>query len=379
MNVRELAQQQLDYVVALRRHFHANPELAYQEFATTERIAEELTAMGIPFTRLPPTGLVGEISGARPGKTLLLRAEIDALPIQEETDFPFRSRTDGVMHACGHDANAAILLGTAKVLMGMRERLHGSVRLLFEPAEELGYGSRIAIEQHVLEGVDSVLALHVTSQVPSGALCISGGAVLPRSTYYTIQVTGKSTHGALPQNGANAALAAAAIAVHMQSIVPLEHSAHDRLLVSLGTLHAGGSPNTCPESAELTGTIRAFTPEATDEVVESLQRIAESAAALYRCTAQVTSRLVCEALVNDEALSQLAGEVARDVTDQVLPFIRTMASDNFSEYCLRRPSMYLGLGVDGVYPQHSSHYTIDERALATGVAFEVDFTQRFLA
>ena len=150
MNVRELAQEQLDYVVALRRHFHANPELAYQEFATTERIAEELTAMGIPFTRLPPTGLVGEISGARPGKTLLLRAEIDALPIQEETDFPFRSRTDGVMHACGHDANAAILLGTAKVLMGMRERLHGSVRLLFEPAEELGYGSRIAIEQHVL-------------------------------------------------------------------------------------------------------------------------------------------------------------------------------------------------------------------------------------
>ena len=109
MNVRELAQEQLDYVVALRRHFHANPELAYQEFATTERIAEELTAMGIPFTRLPPTGLVGEISGAHPGKVLLLRAEIDALPIQEETDFPFRSRTDGVMHACGHDANAAIL------------------------------------------------------------------------------------------------------------------------------------------------------------------------------------------------------------------------------------------------------------------------------
>src|SRR5699024_6067425 len=120
MNFREQAQRQLDYVVGLRRHFHANPELAYQEFATTDRIAEELSSMGIPFARLTPTGLVGEITGAHPGRTLLIRAEIDALPIQEETEVPFRSRTDGIMHACGHDANTAMLLGTARVLTDMR-------------------------------------------------------------------------------------------------------------------------------------------------------------------------------------------------------------------------------------------------------------------
>ena len=379
MNLREQAEKHLDYVVAMRRFFHANPELGYQEFAATDRIAEELTAMGIPFTRLAPTGLVGEITGTRPGKVLLIRTEIDALPIQEEADVPFRSRRDGVMHACGHDANAAILLGAARVLMGLREQLCGSVRLLFEPAEELGDGSRLAIDQHVLDGVDGVLGLHIASQVPSGAICIDGGAILPRSTYYAIQVTGKSTHGALPQNGANAALAAAAIAVHMQSIVPLEHSVYNQVLVSLGTLHAGSASNVCPESAQLEGTIRAFTPETTAKVLESLRRIAESSAAIYRCTAQVTSKTICETLVNDEALYQLARQAALDVTDQVLPFIRTMASDNFSEYCLRRPSMYLCLGVGGEYPQHSSRYVIDERALATGVAFEVDFALRYLS
>ena len=379
MNFRELAEPHLAYVIALRRFFHAAPELGCQERIATERIAEELSAMGIPFTRLVPTGLVGEITGTRPGKVLLIRTEIDALPIQEEADVPFRSRRDGVMHACGHDANAAILLGAARVLMGLREQLCGSVRLLFEPAEELGDGSRLALDQHVLDGVDGVLGLHIVSQMPSGALCIDSGAILPRSTYYAIQVTGKSTHGALPQDGANAALAAAAIAVHMQSIVPLEHSVYNQVLVSLGTLHAGSASNVCPESARLEGTIRAYTPEDTEKVVASLRRIAESSAAVYRCTAQVTSEDLCEALVNDEALCRLARRSALAVTDQVLPFIRTMASDNFSEYCLRRPSMYLCLGVGGEYPQHSSRYVIDERALATGVAFEVDFALRYLS
>ena len=379
MNIREQAERQFDYIVDLRRFFHANPELGYQEFAATDRIAKELTAMGIPFTRLAPTGLVGEITGAYPGKVLLIRAEIDALPIQEETDVPFRSQIDGVMHACGHDANTAILLGTARILMAIREKLHGSVRLLFEPAEELGTGSHLAIAQHVLDGVDGVLGLHITSQVPSNAICIDGGAILPRSTSYSIQVTGKSTHGALPQNGANAALAAAAIAVHMQSIVPLEHSVHDRVLVSLCTLHAGSAVNICPESAQLGGTIRAYTPETTEKVVKSLRRIAESSAAVYRCTAQVTSETLCETLVNDEGLYQLSRQSALAVSDQVLPFIRTMASDNFSEYCLYRPSMYVCLGVGGEFPQHSSQYTIDERSLVTGVAFEVDFVSRYLA
>lgn len=378
MNFREQAQRQLDYVVGLRRHFHANPELAYQEFATTDRIAEELSSMGIPFARLTPTGLVGEITGAHPGRTLLIRAEIDALPIQEETEVPFRSRTDGIMHACGHDANTAMLLGAARVLTDMREQLHGNVRLLFEPAEELNNGAAAVIAQNVLEGVDAVLALHISSQVPSGAICIGGGAILPQATYFRIQVTGKSTHGALPERGANAAVAAAAIAVHMQSIVPLEHSAYDRVLISLGTLHSGSSPNTCPESAQLEGTIRAYTKEATGKVVESLRRMAESCAAIYRCTAQVHTETVCEALVNDEELYQLSRQSALEVTDQVLPFIRTMASDTFSEYCLRRPSMYVAVGVGGEYPQHSSRYTIDEQALATGVAFEVDFASRYL-
>lgn len=293
MNFREQAQRQLDYVVGLRRHFHANPELAYQEFATTDRIAEELSSMGIPFARLTPTGLVGEITGAHPGRTLLIRAEIDALPIQEETEVPFRSRTDGIMHACGHDANTAMLLGAARVLTDMREQLHGNVRLLFEPAEELNNGAAAVIAQNVLEGVDAVLALHISSQVPSGAICIGGrrhtasGHLFPHPGHREIHPRCPAGKGCQRSCGGSG---------HRRPpcspIVPLEHSAYDRVLISLGTLHSGSSPNTCPESAQLEGTIRAYTKEATGKVVESLRRMAESCAATYRCTAQVHTETV---------------------------------------------------------------------------------------
>lgn len=377
MNALEYAREQLEYVIAMRRLFHRNPELSFQEAATTDRIMDELADMGIPAARLDPTGAVGEIVGAYPGKTLVIRAEIDALSIQEETDVPFRSRNPGIMHACGHDANTAMLLGTARILNKMRDRLHGRVRLLFQPAEEMGNGAAAVIGQGVLEGAGGVLALHVSSQVACGAICIGEGAMLPQATKYTIRVTGKSTHGALPQEGANAALAGAAVATHLQSIVPLEFSAYENVLISLGTFHSGSAANAVPEHAELQGTIRAYSHEVTEKVKSSIRRVAESGAALYRCTAEAGFETVCEALVNDSGLYGLSRQAAADVAGQVLPFIRTMASDNFSEYSSRCPSMYVCLGVGGEFPQHSSRYEMDEQALAVGIAFEVDFVHRY--
>lgn len=378
MNALEYARDQLEYVTGMRRLFHMQPEIAFREFATTDRIMNELTAMGIPAARLDPTGVVGEIAGAYPGRTLVMRAEIDALPIQEETDVPFRSQRPGMMHACGHDANTAMLLGAARVLNRMRDGLHGRIRLLFQPAEEMDNGSAAVIRQGVLDGADGVLALHVSSQVESGAICIGEGAILPQATFYTIQVKGKSTHGALPQEGANAAIAGAAIATHLQSIVPLEHSAYENVLISLGSFHSGSAANAIPEQAELRGTIRAYSHETAEKVKSAIRRVAESGAAMYRCTADAEFETICEALVNDSALYELSYQVASSVTGQVLPFIKTMASDDFSEYSSRCPSMYVCLGVGGKFPQHSNRYEIDERALLVGVAFEIDFARKYL-
>ena len=378
MNALTLAAEQLDYVISMRRQLHAHPELAFHEVATTERILAELTAMGIPFSRLEPTGVVGEIIGGQPGKTLVIRAEIDALPLQEEADVPFRSQNPGAMHACGHDANTAMLLGAARILNGMRDQLHGRIRILFQPAEEMGSGAAAVISQGVLQDADGVLALHVSSLVEPGAICIGEGALLPQATQYTIQVTGKSTHGSLPQEGANDAMAGAAIAVHLPSIIPLEFSAYESVLISLGTFHSGSACNAIPEHAELQGTIRAYSHEATEHVKDSIRRVAASGAALYRCTADVTFQQACEALVNDSHLYELSRQSASAVTGQVRPFIKTMASDDFSEFTARLPSMYVCLGVGGEFPQHSNKYQIDEQALATGVAFEVDFACRYL-
>ena len=192
MDFRELAKQVNDEVIAFRHDLHMHPEASMQEFRTTDRIAEELDKLGIPYRRFEPTGLIGTIEGGKPGKTIALRADIDALSITEKTDLPFQSQNEGFMHACGHDTHAAMLLGAAKVLNSIKDELPGTVRLLFQPAEELACGAKTVIKQGALDGIDFIFGIHIAGQAPVGCIAYCPGASASAADMFKITVTGKT-------------------------------------------------------------------------------------------------------------------------------------------------------------------------------------------
>ena len=222
--VRELAEKYHDYVVTMRREFHENPEPSLKEERTCKRICEELEKMGIPYKVVAGTGVVGTIKGAKPGKTVGLRGDIDALTVLEFNDIPYKSKVEGIMHACGHDAHAAGLLGAAKILNELKGELCGEVRLLFQPAEETADGAKAMIKDGCLEGIDSILGIHVWSGLPLGKVSIEAGPRMAAAGIFQFKVTGKGGHGAMPNGGVDAGVAAASILLNLQSIVSRELS-----------------------------------------------------------------------------------------------------------------------------------------------------------
>ena len=238
MDIKTLAHEVFPYVVEMRRDFHMHPEPSFEEFRTTQRIAEELGKMGIACRLFEPTGLIGEIKGGKSGKCIALRADIDALTTQEKTGLPYASQRDGYMHACGHDTHTAMLLGAAKVLSSVKEELCGTVKLIFQPAEELASGAKHIVAQGAIEGVDAAFGQHIFSGIPAGTLSISEGALLPAADYFKLTVKGRASHGALPDEGCDATVAASAIVMALQTISSREFSPLDPVVVTVGTLHS---------------------------------------------------------------------------------------------------------------------------------------------
>ncbi|HNR65659.1 MAG TPA: amidohydrolase, partial [Atribacterota bacterium] len=223
MNVRELSEKYQNEIVALRREFHQNPELSWQEYNTAARIEKELNKIGINDTkRIAGTGVVSSIKGKKGNKVVALRADIDALLVQEENETFYRSKNDGIMHACGHDAHTAMLLGAAKVLWELREQFEGTVKLIFQPAEEVIEGAKKMLEEGVLEGVDSILAIHVWSELLSGKVSLEEGPRFAAGDRFKIAIKGKGSHGAMPHMGIDAIVAASAVVMNLQTIVSRE-------------------------------------------------------------------------------------------------------------------------------------------------------------
>ena len=251
-----------DEIAALRREFHRDPELGLHEYRTAERIERTLDACGIPHERVGRTAVVARLKGTGAGSGVcVLRADIDALPIQETNDVPYRSETPGVMHACGHDAHAACLLGAAKVLSAHRADFGGEVRFLFQPAEEIGQGARPLVRAGVLEGADRVFGLHTASDLPSGTVGLRPGCNNAAVDHFTVRIRGKSAHVSTPQFGADALYIASELVVTMQAIVTRMTSPVDPVLIGVGKLHAGTAYNAVAEEAELEGTTRTLLPE----------------------------------------------------------------------------------------------------------------------
>ena len=379
-DIKALAHEVFPYVVEMRRDFHRNPEPSFEEFRTTDRIAEELDKMGIPYRRFEPSGLVGDIVGGKPGKCIFLRADIDALSVKEESGVEFASEREGFMHACGHDTHAAMLLGAAKLLNSIKGELCGTVKVLFQPAEELAMGAKHIIAQGAIEGADAGFGMHIFAQQPVGQLGITSGVIHPAADYYKLDVHGVTSHGALPDEGVDATVAAAAIVMNLQTISSREFSPLEPVVVTVGTLHSGQRFNVISNHAELEGTVRLFNEELHQKIPGMMARIAENTAAAFRCTAELDYQFKSDMLVNDEAMTELARGAALKVAgeEHIAPIRRSMGGEDFSAYTHIVPCAFVALGGGGEAPQHSEKFCIDESAFETGVAMYAQVAVDFL-
>lgn len=356
-----------EYMVTMRRHFHQHPEKSMEERETTAFIMAQLNEMGIPHRKLNPSGVVAEIPGGRPGKTVALRADMDALTIQEETGLPFASKAEGLMHACGHDLHMAGLLGAARLLWQERQSLGGNVRLIFQPGEEVGKGAKAVIEQGGMEGVDMVFGMHNMPSLPAGTVAGSKGPVFSAADYFKITIQGKAGHGATPEDAIDATVAASALVMNLQPLVSREISSLESLVITVGQLHSGTRFNIISGEAVLEGTVRSFDPAIHHMVPGAMERVVEGIARAYRVEATLEYDKVAKACVNEEGFTDLclrsAGKVA-----QVAPEGRQMIAEDFSEYMQLCPGAFFLYGSGCEYPLHSDHFAGDEQALITACA-----------
>ena len=356
-----------EYMVSLRRHFHQHPEKSMEERETTAFIMAQLNEIGIPHRKLNPSGVVAEIPGGRPGKTVALRADMDALTIQEETGLPFASEAEGLMHACGHDLHMAGLLGAAKLLWQERQSLGGNVRLIFQPGEEVGKGAKAVIEQGGMEGVDMVFGMHNMPSLPAGTVAGSVGPVFSAADYFKITIQGKAGHGATPEDAIDATVAASTLVMNLQPLVSREISSLESLVITVGQLHSGTRFNIISGEAVLEGTVRSFDPTIHHMVPVAMERVVEGIARAYRVEAKLEYDKVAKACVNEEGFTELCLKSAGKVA-QVAPEGRQMIAEDFSEYMQLCPGAFFLYGSGCEYPLHSDHFAGDEQALITACA-----------
>jgi amidohydrolase len=373
MDSKQLAASVQGYVVETRHRLHEHPELGFHETWTTDLIAAELEKLGLTVTRFDPTGLMADIKGGKPGRMIALRADIDALPVTEHTGLPFASKIDGTMHACGHDTHTAMLLGAARALVSVRDELPGTVRLIFQPAEEIVKGAKRVVAQGALEGVSMIFGQHIAAMMPVGMMATAPGPSAAASDQFVIRVHGKGCHGAMPQTGVDATLAAANIVTALQSVVSREIAPAEPAVITVGKLVSGTAGNIVSGEAEMAGTVRTFNRELRQQMPHSIERVAKEIAAAYRCTAEMEYEFSVDVLVNDPAATAVAlGAIRKVVADPAsiptsLP--KQMGAEDFAEYTSCAPAAFAMLGAGGSYPQHSDHFCVDESAFQTGVAF----------
>lgn len=386
MEVKDIGSKYKDYVISLRREFHRFPELSHREYKTCEKIIGELTGMGLSFHRVLETGIVAEIKGYRPGKTVALRSDMDALPVHEKTGLPYASRNEGVMHACGHDGHMAMILGAAKILCEMKDQICGTVRLIFQPAEETGLGSRGMIEAGVLDGVDSIFGLHVWSDLESGKISAEPGPRMASTDFFTIRINGKSCHGSMPHQGVDAIVVASSIVNEIQTIVSRYISPLEPAVISIGEFHAGTAKNIMAGCAVLSGTARAFHPQVRARLYELLKRVVDNTAASFGAIAQIDYDFCHGPIVNDDLCTQTAADAVVKClgTESLGHFEKVMAGEDFSEYMAKVPGVFLFVGVGNKekktdFPQHSCYYNVDEEALIGGAMTAAQYALDYLS
>lgn len=383
------ANELADDLTALRRDFHMHPELGFQEVRTARIVAERLTDLGIEVsTGVGKTGVVGIIGGGQPGeRTVLIRFDMDALPIQDAKDVPYRSQTPGVMHACGHDAHTAIGIGVATLLARHRAELPGTVKLMFQPAEEGLGGANAMIADGVLRGpdVDVALGLHVSSGHPTGTAVVRSGAMMAAADGFEIVVRGRGGHGARPHETIDAVLVAAQIVVALQSVVARNLDPDETGVLTVGAIEAGSASNVIAETAIMRGTIRAFSQATRELLHRRMEEIATHVAAAFGATAEVAHRWGVEPTVNAPAPTAVLHAAAAAVLgdENIDTTYRTTGGEDFSAVLLAVPGSFFFLGSQDTSrgidaPHHNPRFDIDEACLPQGAAILADAAIRVL-
>ena len=377
-----------DDVVALRREIHMYPELSGEEQRTMELVSSWLTKLNIPHeTNVGGHGVVATIGDPNAPFAVGIRADMDALPIQELVDVPYASKIPGVMHACGHDMHTAVLMGTAKLLKDMEGELPGAVKLFFQPAEEKGGGARQMIEAGCLEQppVKRVLALHVNPDMTAGQASFMPGRSGASSTTLRITVNGRACHGAHPERGVDAIIASAHVLTGLQSISSRSVAPTTPVIVTVGKIQGGTKGNIVAGQVEMEGTIRALDLETTEQVKNRVKEVAENAAACCGATAEVYMHTQYPPLINDEATALKMLDIAREVLGEENAFLRTepsLGAEDFAFFNLARPGAIfrLGVGQDTGHPQmlHNEWFCPDEAGMKTGMLLEVLGALHFL-
>ncbi|MFO7850423.1 MAG: M20 family metallopeptidase [Spirochaetia bacterium] len=402
-----------DEMTDLRRDFHSRPELSWREVETSKKIEKKLEELGFENIRRgfrdTESGVVAEITGSSftetagradkndrsaggsgAGKPLCvaLRGDLDALPIQEETGLPFASTEGGVMHACGHDAHTAILLGAARILSQLQESFSGKVRLLFQPAEEIGFdsGAPALIDEGALDNVDAIAGLHVWAGLPLGTFGIRSGALMASADLWKIMIQGQGGHGAKPHQAVDPTVAAAHLISMMQTVVSREIDPLDSAVLSVGSLTSGSAPNVIPDKTEITGNIRTTNPRTRSEMEDRLLRMIGGVSDALRCTAELSYTPTYPVTVNDARMTELFKKTAALVLgeENIREIPISMGSEDFSYYGEKVPAVFgmLGMGdpEEGTdRTHHSPHFKTHEEVLVPGASLLSAFALNFLA
>ncbi len=375
-------------MTAVRRDLHAHPETAFEEVRTSGIVAERLKAIGLePRTGVGRTGVLATVRGGRAGKTVLLRADMDALPITEENDTPYRSQVAGKMHACGHDCHTSILLGLSKQLVREAQGLAGEVRLCFQPAEEQGGGALAMIKDGALDPrPDGAFGLHVWQDLDIGEVGVTAGPWMAAVDEFNVTLKGVGAHAAAPEQGRDPIVCLAHVVSALQTIASRNIDPLKEVVVSVTQVRAGSAFNIIPDQAWMNGTVRTFDPKVWERLPGDFERVVRGVAQALGCEATIDYKRHNKPTVNDPAMAELARAAAAEVVgrDHVRTDIRTMGGEDFSYMLAEVPGCFIAIGSRNTskgltFAHHHPRFDVDERSLEIGAEVLLRVTRRFLA
>ncbi|WP_028983722.1 amidohydrolase [Sporolactobacillus terrae] len=362
----ELEQKLID----CRRQLHEHPELSFEEYETTKALRGWLNEAGVETLELPlETGVLAVIRGAKPGPVICLRTDIDALPIQEETGLPFASKVPGKMHACGHDFHTVSILGATLLLNERKAELEGTVKVIFQPAEENGGGALKVLETGVLDDVQAIFGMHDMPHLPTGTIGIKPGPLMAAVDKFTIDVEGIGTHAAAPEKGIDSIVVASHIITALQSIVARNVSPLNNAVISVTRLEAGNTWNVLPQTAQMEGTVRTFQEHVRDGIPAKMQRVVEGVAAGLGAKGTLHFTKLGPATINNEKLAEWSIGTAKASGLNVITPTPSTAGEDFAEYMKKIPGAFYFMGVSGTSGLHHPDLIIDEKAILPSAKF----------